>query len=291
MTLVQLEYFLRTVENRSFTVAAQQMFISRQAVSANVKALEDELGFPLFQRAGRSIALPDSGEVMYRTLADIQQRFHNGIKDAAARNEKSQDIAIGICQTAEDWIPRLSRFTERYPGCKLDVADLPLATLEKGIIDDRFDIVIAPEDVLPRNTDTGYCLEPLYPLRLIIAISKNHPLAERDHLDFPDLQNECLYTVDEHYSVQTKANILGHFEHLGCHPRDVREFSNYKSLEIALNNGGFCVVFDFFLKNSEGKLKFYPSATLQPIRMSVAYKQNCSPVVKELAQFLKAYKK
>ncbi len=287
MTLIQLECFLRAAETGSFATAAEQLFVSRQVVSAHVKALEEELGFALFHRGGKSIALTASGEVMFRELSSLRQRFGDAVRLAAAQNEEDQEISIGICEMNKDWYPGLYAFSQQHPNCKLNVETLPLRDLEKGLAYDRFDLVLSLNDALPPDTNNNYILEPLDPLQLVIVLSKDHPLAQRETLDFPDLQNECLYMVNADYSIQAGQNTLGHFRKIGCNPASVREFPNYKSLELALTNGGVCVVFDIFLENRGGRLKMYPATAFSDIHFMLAYKQDSSPLVKELAQFLK----
>lgn len=287
MTLIQLECFLRAAETGSFATAAEQLFVSRQVVSAHVKALEEELGFALFHRGGKSIALTASGEVMFRELSSLRQRFGDAVRLAAAQNEEDQEISIGICEMNKDWYPGLYAFSQQHPNCKLNVETLPLRDLEQGLIDNQFDLVLSLNDALPPGTNTDYILEPLDPLQLVIALSKDHPLAQRETLDFPDLPNECLYTTSSSYSLHAAENILGHFRQVGCAPTSIREFPNYKSLELALTNSGVCITFDIFLENRGNRLKIFPAKAFTDIRLMLAYRQGSTPLVRELAQFLK----
>ena len=290
MTMIQLECFMRAAASLSFTEAASQMFISRQVVSAHVKALEEELGYPLFVRGGKSISLTPSGAVLFRELDRIHEHFSSALKNAAAQNEDYQEISIGICEMTEDWHSKLHEFAEEHPNCQLNVEELPLYALESGLITGKFDVVISLYDDLHRVSNTGYGFELLQQPQLTIALAKKHPLAQRDTLGIEDLQNECLCVVSEAYSGQSKSTILGHFDYLGCRPREVREFPNYKSLEIALGSGGgVTVAFDLFLENRGKRLKLYPIVPLVPVRLAIAYKQDSSNLVKQLTKFLKEH--
>jgi DNA-binding transcriptional LysR family regulator len=62
MELRQLEYFLAVAEETGFTRAAARVHISQSGVSAQIRALESELGAPLFDRAGRTARLTAAGE-------------------------------------------------------------------------------------------------------------------------------------------------------------------------------------------------------------------------------------
>ncbi len=286
MTLIQLECFLRAAANRSFTIAAQELFISRQVVSTHVKMLEEELGFSLFQRGGKSIELTAGGKLMFHELSTISQRFHAAVKAAAAQEQEYQDISIGICEMNRDWHTKLYAFTEEHPNCRLNVEVLPLYELEKGLLDDRFDIVFSLNGELPQTNHTRYEFELMAPLQTVIAISRRHPLAQQESLDLPDIQNECLYVLADTYSTRSKEHILGHFDYVGCRPREIREFPNYKSLELSLANGGACIAYDIFLENRGDRLKLYPIIPLAAVHLTVAYKRNSGPLVKELAKLL-----
>ena len=65
MLLRQIQYFQKVVECRSFTEAAEQCHISQSAISQQIRALEDELGFDLLIRRNRSFELTPAGEYFY----------------------------------------------------------------------------------------------------------------------------------------------------------------------------------------------------------------------------------
>ena len=290
MTLIQLECFLRTARERSFTRAAEELFISRQVVSAHVKALEDELGFLLFARGHKSIALTDSGRILFQQLSILEAQFQQALEDARMYRD-SEELSIGVCEMADDWDWRLYDFTERHPHCRLSIEALPLCALEEGLINGRFDLIISLYDDLSGAVATSYCIERLRPLRTVIAVSQKHPLARREKLDIQDLDGERLYAISAEYSAKSLPHILGHFEHVGARPKDIKTFPNYKSLELALANGsGVCVAFDIFLSNRGGRLKLFPIQQFPSVpieQLAMAYRRGGSPVLLELAAFLR----
>ena len=71
MKRMQLEYFVRIVEEKSFTKAAEKLFISQPALSKSIRALEAELGVTLFKRDPRELSLTSEGENVYCYAVDI----------------------------------------------------------------------------------------------------------------------------------------------------------------------------------------------------------------------------
>ncbi|MDO4206170.1 MAG: LysR family transcriptional regulator, partial [Lachnospiraceae bacterium] len=53
MTFLQIEYFIEIVRSGSFTRAAEKLFVTHQALSLQIQAMEKELGMPLFDRSNR----------------------------------------------------------------------------------------------------------------------------------------------------------------------------------------------------------------------------------------------
>ena len=81
MLLHKIKYFLEIAEWRSFTKAAEIFYISQPALSKQMKLLEEELGFSLFNRSVRGVDLTDKGHALYKDLkplfAQIERTIHH----------------------------------------------------------------------------------------------------------------------------------------------------------------------------------------------------------------------
>ena len=161
MTLLQLECFLRTAEEMSFTAAAEKLFVSRQVVSAHVKALEEELGCALLRRGGRSVSLTDSGAILFRRLSALEGQLRAAIADAKARVDAAVELRIGVCELREEWDWRLYAFTEMHPNCRLTVESMSQNALQDGLLEGRYDMVISLYEDLTRAATTVYAIRRL----------------------------------------------------------------------------------------------------------------------------------
>src|SRR3954449_11857480 len=88
MELRQLEYFLAVAEEANFTRAAQRVHISQSGVSAQVRALETELGAELIDRSGRVARLTEAGTAAVP--------YARSALDAAAALREGADAATGL---------------------------------------------------------------------------------------------------------------------------------------------------------------------------------------------------
>ena len=81
MTQTQLKGFLAVADCRSFTVAADRLYISQSALSQQMKALERELGFSLFDRSSRQVALTEAGRSFYQSALKMQELFVHAVAE------------------------------------------------------------------------------------------------------------------------------------------------------------------------------------------------------------------
>jgi LysR family glycine cleavage system transcriptional activator len=136
-SLSGLRAFEATARNLSMKRAAEELCVTPSAVSQLLKALETELGAPLFRRDHRALALTEPGQAL---LAPVRNAF----KLISEATDKVRDDPDGGVLTVsvttfftESWlIPRLGDFRERHPNIDLRiVASMALANLITGEAD------------------------------------------------------------------------------------------------------------------------------------------------------------
>ena len=71
MELTQLEFFLKVIEEKSFSKAADRVFRTQPAISISIRRLEEEIGAPLFDRSQKTPTLTEAGQIVY----DYAQRI------------------------------------------------------------------------------------------------------------------------------------------------------------------------------------------------------------------------
>jgi len=136
----KLRIFHTAAESGSFTHAAEKLGMSQSAVSRQISALEDDLGFKLFIRHARGLVLTEVGEQLFRTA----HRMHWELQQVETQMSESQDVPTGplIVTTTvgigSTWLSsRLDEFLKLYPLIQLEIrlndAELDLAMREADV--------------------------------------------------------------------------------------------------------------------------------------------------------------
>jgi LysR family transcriptional regulator, glycine cleavage system transcriptional activator len=140
LRLELLPTFEAAARTLSFTLAAEELFLTQSAVSRQIQQLEASLGSTLFERKHRALALTHAGKVMHRAVVDSLER----LRDAAALVRSStgpRQVAITCTPGfASLWlIPRLARFTAVHPqvdvriSATLDIVDLGRSAIDVAV--------------------------------------------------------------------------------------------------------------------------------------------------------------
>lgn len=107
---------------------AEQLHLTHSAVSQQIKQLEEQLGFELFNRRGRGIQLNTAGQAMLRAVDAALDGLAQGVRAAqAAANGEEQLLRITVLPSfAQRWLlPRMGRWRELHPDITLDVHASP----------------------------------------------------------------------------------------------------------------------------------------------------------------------
>jgi LysR family transcriptional regulator, glycine cleavage system transcriptional activator len=121
----------------SFTLAADELFLTQSALSRQIKALEDALGIALFERRHRALAFTTAGAAFHRAVTDALESLA-AAADRTRSNIRSPGLTLSTTVSfASLWIiPRLATFRARQPEVEVYVsADDRLVDLSRGDVD------------------------------------------------------------------------------------------------------------------------------------------------------------
>ena len=211
-TLHQLRIFKAIASEKSFTQAAEILFVSQPSLSKQVKALENHLGILLLHRTGNKIVLTEAGIVFLQyserilALCEESCRALNDLKDGERGNLK-----VGASQTIGAYlIPRIvTLFAQSYPQINLHIDIDSTQSIAKKIANQSLDIGIVGGDI-PIGLKKNLEIEDFIQDELILIISKSHPYTKKKvskedlyHLNFITLKsNSTIYKFINNILIQ-----------------------------------------------------------------------------------------
>lgn len=186
MELRQLKTFMAVCEEMHFTRAAEKLGISQPTLSQQIRAMEDELQVPLFDRVGKKVILTEAGQLLREHGLQLVRYLDNTL-DAIAelRDHRRGSLAVGILPSDLDYriTDLLADFHAEFPFIHLKV----IASVE------IMQLVLASE------VDIGIGLMTVPDLRLVriplcreeyaLVVSERHPLAGRESITYEELRD------------------------------------------------------------------------------------------------------
>lgn len=191
MELRHLRYFIVTAEELHFTRAAQRIGIAQPPLTKQIKSLEEELGFRLFDRLPGQVRLTDAGEVFLRESREVLDRVSRAVmrSRAAARGEIG-GLNVGFTVSASYHsivTTSLQTFREHYPEVHLTLEENRSTQLVEGLKQERLDAAFVR---LPIPIDESICFELLSSEPMVVVVPKRHALARRKIVSLRELEHE-----------------------------------------------------------------------------------------------------
>ncbi|MFN4282864.1 MAG: LysR family transcriptional regulator [Alphaproteobacteria bacterium] len=192
----QLRYALTVWRERSFSKAAGRLNVSQPAVSDQIRMLEEELGFELFQRTGRGVEVTYVG----RTFLQHAEQAMSGILGLSetARQLRGDgprgSFTIGFSSgVAQDIVPRvMASLAEMLPQVRLEVITATTRRIQRFILERRLDAGIAIQSD-PRSVPEELISERVGSIEMALIVPWAHPLAKRaTAINLADLKDERL---------------------------------------------------------------------------------------------------
>src|SRR5260370_9004926 len=124
LPLNSLTAFRSVAELQNLRAAADVLHLTHSAVSQQIRGLEEQLGFELFERRGRRVVINAAGEALLRSVQAALAQLDDGVQAAAAAaTGAAQRLRVTVLPSfAQRWLlPRMGRWRERHPGLALEI--------------------------------------------------------------------------------------------------------------------------------------------------------------------------
>ena len=124
LPLANLTAFRAVAELENLRAAAEVLHLTHSAVSQQIRGLEEQLGFALFDRRGRRVVLNSAGQALLRSVQSALATLDDGVQAAAAAaGGEVQRLRVTVLPSfANRWLlPRIGRWRERHPALALEI--------------------------------------------------------------------------------------------------------------------------------------------------------------------------
>ena len=192
MLTKQMDYILELSRTLNFNRAAENLFITQPTLSYQIKTLEEELGFRIFDRRGKTVQLTPAGVQFTETLQNIRNELQRAIEQAqnfSARYSASLSIGMGVRSMLLRLPEAIVRFSASHPGVDV-VPYFQYYGMTESFLRGEKDILFAIYDDVKRYPELRF--HKLYRSRIYLITELDDPLAQKEQVCAEDLQGRTL---------------------------------------------------------------------------------------------------
>lgn len=185
-----MEYVYEVYKEKSFSRAAANLFISQPSLSANVRRVENRIGYPIFDRSTKPLSLTECGKQYIQCverIMNIERDFSDFINDWGGL--KTGSLVLGGSNLFSSWFlpPMIAEFASCYPHIQIRLVEESTVKLTKMLQRGIIDMVLDNTNLDPEIFDSRLYQEE----HLILAVPRSFSInkkLENFQLSVPDIQ-------------------------------------------------------------------------------------------------------
>jgi len=185
----QLEIFCRVVELKSFSKAADAVFLAQPSVSERIATLESRVGTQLLDRLGRQVVPTAAGKLLYKhacLLLDMKKDACNEMQGFLG-TEKGEIHIGGSTIPGEYIFPKiLKSFCAKHPLVTVTLTISDTSEIEQRVMNGDFELGV----VGSKSTNDSLICRELWKDELVLAVPFGHKWAGKNQVPFEDLSKE-----------------------------------------------------------------------------------------------------
>ena len=192
MTTKQIDYCIELARTLNFSRAAENQFVSQPTLTYQIRQLEDEVGFAIFERSGKGASLTPAGSQFVGFLANMRQDLKRAIEQGQNFSAKYRD-GISVSLPVRQAICFLPEAIRLFGKSNPDVQIVPKFQYEDGMNDflkGETDILFALKEHARQISNTT--VWDLFESRIYLIAQRNDPLAEKNRIAEADLYGKTL---------------------------------------------------------------------------------------------------
>ena len=212
-SLTDLKAFRAVADEGNLTRGAARVHLSPSTVCARIKGLESNLGVALFTRTAQGMTVTAAGEIVRQGARRIDRDIDvmlRGLEPFVSREAGTLRIVSNYGAAMNSLADGLARFLKAHPDVSISHHRCSSRDVVEAVAEDRADIGLSAfVGDYPGVTFMDYARDDL-----VVIVSTDSPLAQREALDFAECLNEDFVSLSEHVEMQRfvdeRARELGH---------------------------------------------------------------------------------
>ena len=238
MELRHFRYFVAVAGEENVSRAALKLHVSQPGLSRQVRDLEEEIGFQLFERSAKSLRLTGAGRVFLEEARRVLQHAEEAVKKArlvAGSTAGELNIGYAPSLTVQILPPALRKFQETFPKVRVSLHDLSteemLAQLQSGAL--QVALMVRPA----RRNLAGLGFQEIARYPMCAAASPQHPFAKKKSVTLQQIVGEPLIGYTRKDYPDYHENIEKIFAPVGRAPVIAEEHDGVNSIIAAVEAG------------------------------------------------------
>lgn len=267
MDFRKIESFLKVADTMNISRAAEELHISHQGLSKQIRILEQELGANLLERGPSGIRLTEAGKKMnewFRPIVSEANYHYNKLEEFVRVKKTTVNVGYFNALSYRQCVkPAIQFLEETQPSLKIDILATDIGMVRKFLNDDVIDIgitiMISEDDWL----DVSYVRLFDFPMKIIV--SERHPWYQLERISEQDMRGgSLLYYADGSIAFLENLEVK---EHIPVH-----NFDTY--IGRLIDGQEFGIVADIYSKR-EGEFRLFdlPASSQFSGTVIAAYKK------------------
>lgn len=289
LELRHLKYFLAVADELHFRRAAERLFISQPGLSRQIKQMEDDLGFKLFERHNRKVELTKAGSYLKDALSLHLKQLDDIMNHAKLLNDgKKGQLKLGYVGSAmQELIPNLLlKYKTENPDVVFNLKEIDNQKQIEGLLNFKIDIGFVRLEHVPPAIEA----KPVLSDTFCLVLPENHKVDTFNFESLLQLKDDPFILFDPEYSASYHDKVLQIFKdhsftpivsHLTIHASSI-----YKLVE---NNFGISIVPKSLTSSYAKGVKFIELNKI-PQRTElfmVWHKENKNPILMSFLEIIK----
>jgi LysR family transcriptional regulator, hydrogen peroxide-inducible genes activator len=195
-TITQLQYIVTVERLKHFGKAAEACHVSQPSLSAQIHKVEEDIGFPIFDRNKKPIAVTSRG-LSFIEQAKTVLREHTKLLEISKHSQTALmgPLSLGIIPTVSPYITPyfLNHFSKKYPKIQLQIEELKTEDILQSLKSNNLDVGLLATPLHERHLVE----KPLYYEDFMVYVNPDHALSRKKIIKETDLDGTDLWLLED----------------------------------------------------------------------------------------------